>query len=41
MPIPDPLTPAALSAGVLTNIATDILKYHAQTLEGTLLGRMS
>jgi hypothetical protein len=37
MPIPEPFTPAALSAGVVTNIASDILKHHAQTLKGTLL----
>jgi hypothetical protein len=40
MPIPEPFTPAALSAGVVTNIASDILKHHAQALEGTLAGRM-
>jgi hypothetical protein len=40
MPIPEPFTPAALSAGVLTNIASDILKHHTQALEGTLAGRM-
>lgn len=40
MPIPEPLTVAALTAGVITNIAVDILEYHAQALEGTLVGRM-
>jgi hypothetical protein len=40
MPIPEPFTPAALSAGVVTNIASDILKHHAQALEGTPAGRM-
>ncbi len=40
MPIPESFTPAAISAGVLTNIATDILEHHAQALEGTLAGRM-
>jgi len=39
MPIPEPFTAAALSAGILTNIATDILEHHAQTLEDTLVGR--
>lgn len=40
MPIPEPFTPAALTAGILTNIAADILEHHAQALEGTLVGRM-
>jgi hypothetical protein len=40
MPIPAPFTPAALSAGVLTNIASDILKHYVQVLEGTLAGRV-
>jgi hypothetical protein len=40
MPVPEPFTVAALSAGVLTDIAADILKHHAKTLEGTLVGRM-
>jgi len=39
MPIPESFTAAALSAGILTNIATDILEHHAQALEGTLAGR--
>jgi hypothetical protein len=40
MPIPGSFTPAALSASVVTNIANDILRHHAQALEGTLAGRM-
>lgn len=40
MSVPDPFTPVAITAGVLTNIATDILKHHAQSLETTLAGRM-
>jgi hypothetical protein len=36
MPIPEPFTPTALSAGILTKIATDILKHHSLALEGTL-----
>jgi hypothetical protein len=40
MPIPEAFTPAAITASVLTNIATDILKHHAQALEGALAGRM-
>jgi hypothetical protein len=40
MPIPGPFSPAALSAGVVTNIASDILRHHTQALEGTLAGRM-
>jgi hypothetical protein len=39
MSIPEPFTPAALSAGVVTNIASDILKHHAQALDSTLLDR--
>jgi hypothetical protein len=34
MLIPEPVT------GIFTNIASDILKYHAQSLEGTLAGRV-
>jgi hypothetical protein len=37
MPIPEPFTPAALSAGVVTNIASDILGHHTQTIERILL----
>jgi len=40
MPIPEPFTVAALGAGVLTNLASDILKHRAQALEDTLAGRM-
>lgn len=40
MSIPEPFTPIALTAGILANIATDILRRHAQALEGTLVGRM-
>ena len=40
MPIPDPFTPIALTASIIANIATDILKHHAQTLDGTVAGRM-
>ncbi len=39
MPIPDPFTPIALTAAITANIATDILKHHTQSLEGTLVGR--
>lgn len=40
MPTPEPFTAAALTAGVLTNIASDILQHHAQRLDGTLVGRV-
>jgi hypothetical protein len=40
LPIPEPFTAAALTAGILTNIAADILEHYAQALEGTLVGRM-
>lgn len=39
MPIPEPFTIAPVAAGILTNIASDILKYLAQPLEGTLAGK--
>lgn len=39
MTIPEPFTAIPVTAGILTNIATDILKYHAQSLEGTLAGQ--
>ena len=39
MAIPEPFTAAPLAAGILTNIATDILEYHAQSLDGTLAGQ--
>ena len=32
--------PESMLTGVAANIATDILKHHAQSLEGTLVGRM-
>jgi hypothetical protein len=38
MPIPAPFTPAAHSAGILTNIASDLLKHHFHGLESTLAG---
>ncbi|HEU5374737.1 MAG TPA: hypothetical protein VFV38_04795, partial [Ktedonobacteraceae bacterium] len=38
--IPDPFTPASLSAGILTNIAANILEHYAQKLDGTLVGKM-
>ena len=40
MVILEPFTPVALTAGILANLATDILKHHAQALDGTLAGRM-
>jgi hypothetical protein len=40
MSIPEPFTLTAISAGILTNIATDMLKHRAQALEATLAGRM-
>ncbi len=40
MAIPEPFTPVALTAGIVANLATDILKHHAQALDGTLAGRM-
>jgi len=40
MPIPEPFTPLSVGAGVLANIATDILKHHAQALDGTRAGRL-
>jgi hypothetical protein len=39
MLIPEPFTAAPVAAGILTNIASDILKYYAQSLEGTLAGK--
>jgi hypothetical protein len=41
MPIPAPFIPAAHSAGILTNIASDLLKRHFNGLESTLVGRRS
>ena len=40
MTIPEPFTFVALSAGILTNVATDILIHHTQALENTLVGKM-
>lgn len=39
MPVPEPFTAAALTAGILTNIAADILEHRARVLEDTLVGR--
>lgn len=39
MTIPEPFTAIPLTASILANIATDILKSHAQSLEGTLVGK--
>ncbi|NET56585.1 MAG: hypothetical protein F6K47_10565 [Symploca sp. SIO2E6] len=39
MLIPEPFTATPIAAGILTNIASDILKHHAQSLEGTLVGK--
>jgi hypothetical protein len=38
MPIPAPFTPAAHSAGILTNITSDLLKHHFHDPECTLAG---
>jgi hypothetical protein len=38
MPIPAPFTPAAHSAGILTNIASDLFKHHFHDPESTLAG---
>lgn len=40
MPIPEPFASATITVGILTNIATDILKYRAQSLENTVADRM-
>jgi len=40
MPIPEPLTAIPIAAGIIINIASDILKHHAQSLEGTLVGKV-
>lgn len=39
MTIPEPFTAIPITAGILTNIASDILKHHAQALDGTLAGQ--
>jgi hypothetical protein len=41
MPTPAPFITAAHSAGILTNIASDLLKHHFHDLESTLAGRRS
>ncbi len=40
MTIPDPLTPIVITGGIITNIATDILKHYAARLEGSLAGKI-
>ena len=40
MQIPDPFTPAAITAGIITNIASTILLNRTQDLEGTLVGKV-
>lgn len=35
-----PFAPITLAGGILANLATDLLKHHAQALEGTLAGRL-
>lgn len=35
-----PFAPLSLSASIIANLATDILKHRAQSIEGTLAGRM-
>jgi hypothetical protein len=40
MPVPEPFTPIPVTAGILTNLATDILAHHAQSLAGTMAGRI-
>lgn len=39
MTIPEPFTAIPITAGILTNIASDILKHQAQSLDGTLAGQ--
>ncbi len=39
MPIPDPFTAVALSTGVITNLATDILKHRSQYIKTPLMAR--
>lgn len=38
MAIPDPFTPFAISAGLLTNLSSEIIKEQAQNLEDTWVG---
>ena len=40
MVILEPFTPVALTAGILANLATDILKHHMQALDTTPAGRV-
>ena len=40
MPLSDAFNPISLAGSVFANIATDILKHHAQALEGTLVGKI-
>jgi len=40
MAFPELFTPISVTAGILTNIATDILEFHAQSLEGTFVGKI-
>jgi len=40
MTLPSPFDPFAFTTGILANLATDMLKHHAQSLENTLAGRM-
>src|SRR5689334_4974912 len=35
-----PFDPLAITAGMLTNFGYDVLKYRAQSLDGTLVGKM-
>jgi hypothetical protein len=39
MPIPEPFTPLALSAGIITNIASSILQANAHRLRHSLVGK--
>ncbi len=40
MLIPDPFTPAAITAGIITNLASTIVLHCVQGLEDTLVGRL-
>ena len=35
-----PFDPSAIGAGIFTNLGYDILKHRAQSLDGTLAGKM-
>lgn len=37
----DPFNPVSMSAGIITNLAYDILKYRTQSSRNTLVGRMA